>query len=121
MSRAFRATDWARLVWQSREDGGRDQFMGVSVTLTAKLLGITRNRVHQLIKEGKLSTVDVYDDATVRVGHLVTLASIDHRRRTVRPRRTQWRSYRNGVSLEGLNPATGLPDSIPYVRRNRNY
>jgi hypothetical protein len=95
MVRMFRAPEWTRLVWQSTDGRDRDKLLGVSVTLAAKLLGVTRSRVHQLVKTRKVSIVDVYD-AGIRIGHLVTLASIEHRRRTVRPRRTQWRAWSRG-------------------------
>ena len=58
----------------------RDTVVGVSITLAAWLLGVSRSRVHQLLKGRKLSAVDVYDERHVRIGHLVTLASIAHRR-----------------------------------------
>ena len=90
MRRAYRAADWAALVRQCARPHDRDRLVGVSFTLAAQLLRISRNRVHQLVKAGKLSVADVFDGRT-RIGHLVTLASIDHRRRTVKPRRTQWR------------------------------
>ena len=64
--------------------------VGVSVTLAARLLHVSRSRVHQLLNAGKLRAVDVYDENRTRIGHMVTLASIANRRRTVRPRRTQW-------------------------------
>ena len=70
----------------------RDQLIGVSVTLAARLLGISRARVHQLLRSKKLRAVDVYDERHTRIGHMVTLASIERRRRTVKPRRTQWQS-----------------------------
>ena len=70
----------------------RDRLIGISVTLAARLLGISRARVHQLLRSKKLRAVDVYDERNARIGHMVTLASIERRRRTVRPRLTQWRS-----------------------------
>ena len=78
------------LVAQCNQMGQRDRLVGVSCTLAAKLLAVSRSRVYQLIRADKLAVVDVYDGST-RIGHLVTLASIDRRRRAVRPRRTQWR------------------------------
>lgn len=70
----------------------RDHLLGVSVTLAAHLLGVSRARVHQLLRARKLTAIDVYDDRKARIGHMVTFASIAQRRRTVRRRRTQWRS-----------------------------
>jgi hypothetical protein len=94
MAKTLQADDWVSMV---RESGGtpkQDSLIGVSVTLAGRLLGVSRSRVHQLLKARKLATVDVYDERRTRIGHMVTLASIAHRRRTVRPRRTQWRSTR---------------------------
>lgn len=94
MARTFQAQDWASLVRQHAGTANLDSLVGVSVTLAARLLGVSRSRVHQLLKGRKLAAVDVYDERRVRIGHLVTLASIARRRRTVRPRRTQWQSCR---------------------------
>lgn len=93
MAKTFQVEDWVSLVRQGTT-AKLDTLVGVSVTLAAHLLGVSRSRVHQLLKGRKLSAVDVYDDRKVRIGHLVTLASIARRRRTVRPRRTQWRAIR---------------------------
>lgn len=91
MARSMSARDWATAVHHTAKNSERDRLVGVSITLAAKLLGVTRSRVHQLVTSGKLSVVDVFD-GSIRIGHLVTLSSIDYRRRTVRPRRTQWRA-----------------------------
>lgn len=87
------ADQWSESVRQCVQFSERDKLVGVSLTLAAKLLSVSRSRVHQLVRLKKLSVVSVYD-GNRRIGHLVTLASIDHRRRTVRPRRTQWRSWK---------------------------
>jgi hypothetical protein len=94
MATTLAAEQWRSLVTQCRDVHERDRLVGVSVTLAARLLGISRSRVQQLVRAEKLKVVDVYDEHRIRIGHLVTLASIDHRRRTVRPRRTQWRRIR---------------------------
>ena len=94
MTKEFEAQQWANLVLQAGEAPARDRLVGVSVTLASRLLGVTRSRIHQLLKAKKLAIVDVYDERRTRIGHLVTLASIAHRRRTVRPRGTQWRPER---------------------------
>ena len=94
MPQILGAHQWAALVGQLSDPRERDRMVGVSVTLAARLLGVSRSRVQQLLKANKLSVVDVYDERRKRIGHMVTLASIAHRRRTVRPRRTQWRSTR---------------------------
>jgi hypothetical protein len=90
MVKALQVHDWVSLVMKAGATPKRDSLMGVSVTLAARLLGVSRSRVHQLVKARKLTIVDVYDERAVRIGHLVTLTSIARRRRTVRPRRTQW-------------------------------
>ena len=92
MARVINASQWASLVRQS-DTAGRDRLLGLSLKLTACVLGITPSRVHQLLKQGKLSAIDVYDEQRQR-SRLVTLESISRRRRTVRPRRTQWRPER---------------------------
>ena len=94
MAKVLDAQQWANMVVQAGEAPARDRLVGVSVTLASRLLGVSRSRIHQLLKEKKLAIVDVYDERRTRIGHLVTLASIAHRRRTVRPRRTQWRPAR---------------------------
>jgi len=94
MNQSYRAEQWAARVNTCSEPQQRDRLLGVSFTLTAKLLGVSRSRVHQLVDSGKLVVVDVFDER-VRIGHLVTFSSIERRRRTSRPRRTQWRSVRS--------------------------
>ena len=91
MATALDVERWVDLVRQHGETRERDRLLGVTVTLAARLLGVSRCRVHQLLKTRKLVAVDVYDERRTRIGHMVTLASIAHRRRTVKPRRTQWR------------------------------
>ena len=93
MARRYLQTEaWVERVRRCASPRERDALIGVSLTLAARLLGVTRSRVHQLVKANKLSVVDVFD-GRVRIGHLVTLASIESRRRTVKPRRTQWRPH----------------------------
>jgi hypothetical protein len=92
MARTLQARDWAAQLGKLDATPERDSLLGVSVTLAARLLNISRSRVHQLLKSRKLAVVDIFDERHTRIGHLVTLASIARRRRTVRPRRTQWRS-----------------------------
>ena len=92
MAKELHVNDWVSLVKTFAATPRRDSLIGVSVTLAARLLSISRARVHQLLRSKKLRTVDVYDERHTRIGHMVTLASIDRRRRSVRPRRTQWRS-----------------------------
>ena len=91
MIRRIGVNQWVANVVQCGRPEQRDRLVGVSCTLAAKLLTVSRSRIQQLIKTDKLAVVDVYDGA-IRIGHLVTLASIDRRRRTVKPRRTQWRA-----------------------------
>jgi hypothetical protein len=94
MAKVLQVREWVSLVRQFGGTPERDTVMGVSVTLAAWVLGVSRSRVCQLLKGRKLSAVDVYDDRRIRIGHLGTLASIAHRRRVVRPRSTQWPSTR---------------------------
>ena len=94
VTKVLNVHEWATSVIRCTDDRHRDRLVGLSVTLAARLLGISRSRVHQLLRLRKLTAIDVYDERRSRIGHMVTLASISHRRRTVRPRRTQWRSSR---------------------------
>ena len=91
MKKMLPANLWAHAVCSSTTASERDRLIGVTFTLAAKLLDVSRSRVHQLANASKLSVVDVFD-GNARIGHLVTIASIDRRRKTVRPRRTQWRA-----------------------------
>ena len=91
MARALYIDEWVSLVTTFADTAKRDRLIGVSVTLAARLLGISRARVHQLLRSRKLKTVDVFDERHSRIGHMVTLASIERRRRSVRSRPTQWR------------------------------
>ena len=90
MAKALHVNEWVSMVKAFTATSKRDSLIGVSATLAARLLGISRARVHQLLRTQKLRAVDVYDERHTRIGHMVTLASIEHRRRTVRPRRTEW-------------------------------
>src|SRR5262249_11367109 len=92
VAKALHVNEWVSMVKTFATTPKRDTLIGVSATLAARLLGISRARVHQLLRAKKLRAVDIYDERHARIGHMVTLASIEHRRRTVRPRRTQWRS-----------------------------
>ncbi len=94
MQRTVSVSKWAARVRDCANAAERERFIGVSMTLAARLLGVSRSRVQQLLKAGKLAVIDVLDERRVRIGHLVTIASIERRRRTVRPRRTQWRPER---------------------------
>jgi len=94
MAKMLHVREWVSLVRQLGGTPKQDTVMGVSITLAAWLLGASRSRAHQLLKGRKLSVVDVYDERHVRIGHLITLASIARRRRLARPRRTQWHSTR---------------------------
>jgi hypothetical protein len=94
MAISLDARRWTDLMTRySAASPERDRLVGVSVTLAARLLRISRSRVHQLLNEKKLAAVDVHDESGVRIGHMVTLASIAHRRRTVRARPTQWQPW----------------------------
>jgi hypothetical protein len=92
MARVLQVREWVNLIRVPRNPSAWVNLVGVSVTLAARLLGVSRSRVHQLLKAKKLAAVDVYDEHHIRIGHMVTLASITRRRRTARPRPTQWRS-----------------------------
>jgi hypothetical protein len=74
MAMALDFEQWVALVKQQGETRGRDRLVGVIVTLAARLLDISRSRVHQLLRAKKLTAVDVYDERRTRIGHMVTLA-----------------------------------------------
>lgn len=81
---------WCERFEKARTGKAQHELHGPPINLAAELLGITRTRVHQLIKEDKLDSVSVYDDFGHRIGHFITQASLD-RRRTVRYKPGQWR------------------------------
>jgi hypothetical protein len=70
MAKVLHVREWVSLVRQFGGTPKRDTVVGVSITLAAWLLGVSRSRVHQLLKGRKLSAVDVYDERHVRIGHL---------------------------------------------------
>jgi len=76
VAQALHVNDWVSMVKTFAASPKRDRLIGVSVTLAARLLGISRARVHQLLRSKKLRVVDVYDEQRTRIGHMVTLASI---------------------------------------------
>ncbi len=99
MAPEVRVKRWVERVRDCASATERERFLGVSVTLAARLLRVSRARVQQLVKAGKLRVIDVRDERGVRIGHLVTMASINHRRRTVRPTKTQWRPEPKGRAV----------------------
>ncbi len=90
MKRAYTARQWRERYKDCSTAEERRKIIGPPINLAAEVLGITRTRVHQLVKEGKLDSISVYDDVGHRIGHFVTQASLDRRRR-YRYKRGQWR------------------------------
>ena len=81
MQDIYTAHDWRTLFKQCKTRAERDALMGLPIQLAAKVLGISRTRIHQLLKEEKLDSVSVRDEETgVRIAHMVTLTSLDQRR-----------------------------------------
>ena len=90
MRRKYTATQWRDRFLQCKTVEERERITGLPINLAAEVLGITRSRVQQLLKEDKLDCLYVHDDDTGRqIGLLVTLSSIN-RRRTLKRRPGQW-------------------------------
>ncbi len=86
----YTADAWCTRYRRCESASDRLKLIDPPIMLAADVLGVTRIRVHQLIKEGKLDSISVYDDVGHRIGHFVTQASLDRRRR-YRYKRGQWR------------------------------
>ena len=86
----YRADAWCKRYRGCESARDRLKLVGPPIKLAADVLGVGRTRVHQLIKAGKLDSISVYDEVGHRIGHFVTQASLDRRRR-YRYKRGQWR------------------------------
>ncbi len=82
--------EWCRRYKKARTGKARQELLGPTINLAAEVLGVTRTRVHQLIKEDKLDSISVYDDFGSRIGHFITQTSLE-RRRAIRYKPGQWR------------------------------
>jgi hypothetical protein len=69
-------SDWVSLVREFGATPNRDSVIGVSVTHAARLLGVSRSRVHQLLRAKKLAAVDIIRRVVHAYPHVVTFASI---------------------------------------------
>ena len=90
MKYRYSTNEWCQRYKQCKTASERLQLLGPPIVLAGEILGIRRTRVHQLIQEGKLDSVSVYDGDDRRVGHFITQTSLD-RRRKIRYKRGQWR------------------------------
>ena len=81
MAKALHVNDWVSMVKAFAATPKRDRLIGVSVTLAARLLGISRARVHQLLRSKKLRAVDVYDEHEARA--VVDDGIADHALRSI--------------------------------------
>ena len=91
MQNSYTAQEWRTLFKRCKTRTEREALMGLPINLAAKLLGIGRSRIHQLLKEEKLDSVSVRDEKTgVRIAHMVTLATLDQRR-MIKRKAGQWR------------------------------
>ena len=85
MQHTYTAKQWRELFRRCKSVGEHDQLIGPPMNLAARLLGITRGRVYQLIREDKLDAVMVIDERTkVRIAYMITLQSLEKRRRIKR-------------------------------------
>jgi hypothetical protein len=91
MQATYRARQWCQLYLHCKTPEQRHAATGLPINLAAQLLGITRERIRQLVREQKLDSIQEYDDVTgTRIGYLITFDSLD-RRRLIRRHAGQWR------------------------------
>ena len=91
MKLAYTAIQWRERYLRAKTQMQRDVLTGLPINLAARLLGITRGRIAQLVEEEKLEGIIVRDEITgARIAYLITLASLD-RRRAIRRHPGQWR------------------------------
>ena len=91
MKTTYTAVQWRELYRQCKTRQQRDALIGLPINLAARMLGITRGRIAQLVKEEKLSGIIVRDETTgQRIAYMITLESLDCRR-SIRRLPGQWR------------------------------
>jgi hypothetical protein len=91
MQATYNARQWRQLYLQCKTPSQRDEITGLPINLAARFLGVTRERIRQLVREKKLDSVKVFDEVKgTRIAYLITLDSLD-RRRMIRRRAGQWR------------------------------
>ena len=91
MKVTYTAIQWRELYRQCQTRQQRDALTGLPINLAARLLGISRGRISQLVEEDKLNGIIVRDETTSqRVAYMITLESLD-RRRAIRRLPGQWR------------------------------
>ena len=82
--RTYNAAQWRELFRRCTLNQ-RDRLIGPPINLAARMLGITRGRITQLLKEDKLEAVAVIDEHTkVRIAYTITLESLEQRRKIKR-------------------------------------
>jgi hypothetical protein len=90
MQRTYTAKQWREQFRRCTTARQRDALVGPPMNLAARMLGITRSRIAQLIQEDKLDSVVVTDELTkVRIAYMITLDSLE-RRRKVKRNPGQW-------------------------------
>ena len=62
---------------QELDNEGLPNFNGLSPGGAASRLGVSRQRISQLVKEGKLDRIEIIDDAGHQLGVLITSDSIE--------------------------------------------
>jgi len=76
-TRKLNFTDWLRLVRRHATDNGFQNVAGYPVVETASRLGITKQRVHQLLEADVLDSLAITTKAGTTAVLLVTEASIE--------------------------------------------
>ena len=90
MKVTYNAVQWRKLCRQCNTRQQRDGLTGLPINLAARLLGITRGRISQLVEDDKLNCIVVRDETTGRrIAYMITLESLD-RRRAIRRLPGQW-------------------------------
>jgi hypothetical protein len=90
MQHIYTAKQWRELFRRCTTARQRDALIGPPMKLAARMLGITRGRIAQLIEEDKLDSVGVIDERTkVRIAYMITLDLLE-RRRKVKRNAGQW-------------------------------
>ena len=77
----YTAKQWRERFRHCNSRAGREALIGPPINLAARMLGISRGRIAQLIREDKLDRIVVSDERTqVRIASMISLASLERRR-----------------------------------------
>ena len=90
MQFVYTAKQWRERFRRCNSPAQREALIGPPINLAARMLGITRGRIAQLIREDKLDSIVVSDERTqVRIAYMISLASLE-RRRALKRNAGQW-------------------------------